>query len=229
MTTIPFQYHPDVPEKFPHLSGVGMLAENLTNRTTPANLAELYHQEQEAVKSRIGTTPLSELPTLAGWRAAFRQFGVDPTQYRCAAEALLRRLAKKGDIPCINAIVDACNLISIRYALPVAAIDLKQVQGMVSVHFAEGSEHFNPLGEDQPGPPEPGEIIFSDEQGLVVARRWCWRQSVESAAGLETTRMLVTIEGQDVTASAVIEQAAGELQELLARYVGGSYQYRRIA
>ena len=47
---------------------------------------------------------------------AIRGFGVDPTQYRSAAEALLRRLSKSGEIPSINALVDLGNLVSIRYA-----------------------------------------------------------------------------------------------------------------
>lgn len=229
MAIIPFQYHPEIPSRFTKLAGVAMLGHHLVNLPTPPALVDVYTREQELVKTRIGSTPLSELPTLAGWRAAFRQFGVDPTQYRCAAEALLRRLTKKGDIPAINAIVDCCNLISIRYALPVAAIDLRQVQGMVTVHFAQGNEHFNPLGEDQPGPPEPGEVIFSDDKGMVVARRWCWRQSVESAAGLETGDLLITIESQDASGSAVIEQAMTELRDLLQQFVGGEYDFSRIA
>ena len=39
---------------------------------------------------------------------------------RSAAEALLRRLTKQGSIPSINTLVDIGNLVSIRYALPVA-------------------------------------------------------------------------------------------------------------
>jgi DNA/RNA-binding domain of Phe-tRNA-synthetase-like protein len=215
-------------DRFPHLAGTAILCEGLRNQSTSPELAEEYLREQEWAKERIGARPLSELPTLAGWRAAFRLFGVDPTQYRCAAEALLRRLTKKGDIPCINTIVDCCNLVSIRYALPVAAIDLRQVKGVITVHFADGSEHFNPLGEDPAGPPEIGEVIFSDEGGMVAARRWCWRQSVESAAGLETTHLLVTIESQDATGTAVIDQAAADIQLLLAKYAGGSYHSARI-
>ena len=49
------------------------------------------------------------------------------------ALALLRRLTKKGDIPSINAVVDICNLVSIRYALPVAAFDLAAITGGVTV------------------------------------------------------------------------------------------------
>jgi DNA/RNA-binding domain of Phe-tRNA-synthetase-like protein len=229
MTAIPFQYHPAIRADFKNLAGAAMLGTGLSNRPSSPQLVEVYSQEQNRVKTGIGSTPLSELPTLAGWRSAFRQFGVDPTQYRCAAEALLRRLTKKGDIPSINSLVDCCNLISIRYALPVAAIDLRQVQGVITVHYADGSEHFNPLGEDQPGPPEPGEVIFSDEAGLVVARRWCWRQSVESASQLETDRILVTIEAQDSSGAANLDTAMQELRDLLSQFTGGEYLWARIA
>jgi DNA/RNA-binding domain of Phe-tRNA-synthetase-like protein len=228
MNNTPFAYHPAILERFQTIAGVTILAKGLANQLSPVNLLDLYRIEQEKVKHQIGETPLSDLPTLAGWRSAFRQFGVDPTQYRNAAEALLRRLTKKGDIPSINTLVDCCNLISIRYALPVAAIDMKQVSGTITVQFADGTEHFNPLGEDQPGPPTAREVIFMDEKRMVVARRWCWRQSVESAAGLDTTEVLITIEAQDASGQQVVDQAGYELQALLQQYTGGEYQIARI-
>lgn len=229
MNSIPFQYDPKIKIDFPNLSGFAIRGYRLSNSPADVGLAALYQEEQARVKQKIGTGALSEIPSLIGWRSAFRKFGVDPTQYRCAAEALLRRLQKKGDIPTINIVVDCCNLISIRYALPVAAIDLKQVIGKVTVKYSDGHEHFNPLGEDQPGPPDPGEVIFIDEVGLVLARRWCWRQSVESAAGLSTSEVLITIEAQDVACGDIIDQAGMELIHLLEKYVGGEYHSVRIA
>src|ERR1044071_5123965 len=100
-----FQYHPDILARFPHLTGGVILAHGLHGGTTPDGLRAAYQAEQQAVIARIGTTGLSELPSLAGWRSGFRAFGFDPTQSRCAAEALLRRLTKKGDIPSINNLV----------------------------------------------------------------------------------------------------------------------------
>jgi len=200
-----------------------MLGVKLTNGPAPERLQQAYLAEQRQVLKKIGATPLSEIETLAGWRGAFRLFGVDPTQYRSAAEALLRRLTKKGDIPGINAIVDICNLVSIRYALPVAAIDLRAVQGKITVHFASGQEDFIPLGESAAEHPEPGEVIFSDEAALVVARRWCWRQSAESAAQESTQEALFTIEAQHGRGGEMVEQAFNDLQQLLVEYVGGEY------
>jgi DNA/RNA-binding domain of Phe-tRNA-synthetase-like protein len=221
---IRFQYAPDIIQRFPRLAGGSMLGVKLANRPSPEHLQEVYQGEQQKVLKKIGTAPLSEIETLAGWRSAFRQFGVDPTQYRSAAEALLRRLTKKGDIPSINAVVDICNLVSIRYALPVAAFDLRSVQGIITVHFAAGNERFTPLSESEPEHPDPGEVIFSDEAGLVVARRWCWRQSAESAAQENTPEVLFTIEAQHPGGKELVEQAFHDLQGLLVEYVGGVYQ-----
>jgi DNA/RNA-binding domain of Phe-tRNA-synthetase-like protein len=224
MAIIPFRYDARILEQFPKLSGGAMLGTGLSNIVNQEELRQVYLDEQSRVLKWIGSTPLSDIQTLAGWRAAFRQFGVDPTQYRSAAEALLRRLTKKGDIPGINAIVDACNLVSIRYALPVAAFDRRQVLGAVSVHFATGNERFTPLGETFVEHPEPGEVIFSDEAGLVLARRWCWRQSDESAAREDSTQVLFTIESQHENGQSLVEQALQDLYGLLAKYVGGEYQ-----
>jgi DNA/RNA-binding domain of Phe-tRNA-synthetase-like protein len=67
-------------------------------------------------------------------------------------------------------------------------------------------------------------VIFSDEAGLVVARRWCWRQSAESAAQENTQEVLFTIEAQHPGGKELVEQGFQDLQGLLVEYVGGAYQ-----
>ena len=221
---MPFQYDPEILKRFPRLAGGAMLGSGLKNGPSPEALRQAYLDEQRQTLERIGNTPLSEIEALAGWRAAFRLFGVDPTQYRSAAEALLRRLTKKGDIPSINAVVDSCNLVSIRYALPVAGFDRRSLLGPVTVRFAMGDEFFTPLRQASAERPEPGEVIFTDEAGLVVARRWCWRQSEESAAGEHTREALFTIEAQHAGGNVAVERALNDLRELLAKYVSGEYE-----
>lgn len=218
-----FQYHPDILDRFPTITGGVILARQISNSSTPETLQGAYRDEQQAVLHRIGTTPLSQIDSLAAWRNAFRRFGLDPTQYRSAAEALLRRLTKKGDIPNVNTLVDIGNLVSIRYGLPVAVFDTRDLRGAVTVRFADGSERYTTLGEEGITHPEPGEVIFSDETGLVIARRWCWRQSEESAARLDTTNAIITIEAHHVTGRAEIESALHDLLELFHQYSGGEF------
>jgi DNA/RNA-binding domain of Phe-tRNA-synthetase-like protein len=221
--TIGFRYDADILQKFPNVVGGVILGKGLQNGPTPdALLADYMAQQQETI-AKVGGAPLSELPSLAAWRSAFRAFGVEPTQYRCAAEALLRRLTKKGDIPSINALVDIGNLVSIRYALPVAMVDTQALEGIVTVHFAEGSEWFLPLGEPTAEHPEAGEVVFSDPTKRVIARRWCWRQSEDSAARETTTNLIVTVEAQHENSRADVEAALHDLTYLLQHYVGGEY------
>ncbi|HEX5159250.1 MAG TPA: phenylalanine--tRNA ligase beta subunit-related protein [Ktedonobacterales bacterium] len=220
MTT--FRYDAAILERFPAVTGGVILATGLRNGPTPEPLRAAYLEEQRATLARIGETPLSQLPTLAPWRGAFRRFGVDPTQCRCAAEALLRRLTKKGDIPSINALVDLGNLVSIRYALPVAVFDTRSLTGPLTVRFATGEERYSPLGQpDITEHPTAGEVVFADDAGLVFAERWCWRQSDQSAARDDTTAVVITVEAQHEGARPEIEAALADLLTLLERYAGG--------
>lgn len=218
-----FQYHPDILARYPAVVGGVILAQGMTNGPTPTSLQAMYQAEQQATLQRIGNTPLSQITSLAAWRNAMRGFGVDPTQYRSAAEALLRRLTKKGDIPSINLLVDLGNLVSIRYALPVAVFDTHALHGTITVHFADGSERYTTLGENEVEHPEPGEVVFSDETKLVIARRWCWRQSEDSAANAETRNAIITVEAHHAEGHQDVEAALDDLLELLRKYAGGNY------
>ncbi len=218
-----FQYHPDLLAKYPNLVGGVILGQGMTNPPTSDALKQVYLAEQQAVIEKIGTTPLSELPNLEAWRRVFSSFGVKPTQYRSAAESLLRRLTKQGDIPSINTLVDIGNLISIRYGVPVAVMDTQQMQGAVTVHFATGAENYISLGTDAEENPPAGEVVFSDEKGMVVARRWCWRQSDTCAARESTTNAIFTIEAHHANGRADVEKAMQEMLELLQAHAGGTY------
>ncbi len=219
-----FQYAPEITRDFPQIVGGVIIAKGMTNPPTADALRQQYQAEQEAVKTRIGDTPLSEIESLNAWRRAFSAFGVSPTQYRSAAEALLRRLTKKGDIPSINTLVDIGNMISIRYALPVAIVDTRQIAGVVTVHYSDGTENYTELGNENVLHPEVGEVIFSDVNKMVIARRWCWRQSESSAANESTTDVFITIEGHHDKALTDVQAAVNDLLDLLKTYAGGTFQ-----
>ena len=213
-----FRYEPAIVERFPTIVGGVIHATGVTNGPTPPGLAEAFVETQAEVREQIGATPLSEVPSLAAWRRAIRSFGVDPTQYRSAAEGLLRRLTKQGELPSIGTLVDLANLVSIRHALPVAVFDLQAISGDLVVRFARGDEHWADLGSSSSERPEPGEVIFADDSDVVVARRWCWRQSAASAARDDTTEILVTVEGHHARSADDVSAALDDLERLLRNY-----------
>lgn len=213
-----FAYSQDLLDRFPSTRGGIIHAAGLTNGRTPSELLTAYEDEQHRVRKAVGDTPLSEISSLAAWRKTFSGFGVKPTQYRSAAEALLRRLTKQGDIPSINLLVDLANLVSIRHRLPVAVFDQASIAGTTTVRFSTGEERFTDLGSGEVSNPVPGEVVFVDEAGVVSARRWCWRQSSQSAAGPSTTEALITVEGQHESAGDDVRQALDDLLELLSAH-----------
>lgn len=155
----------------------------------------------------------AELPAIRAWRTAFSTMGLKPTQYRCAAEALLRRFRKDGTLPRAAPLVDLCNAVSAAHAVPVAAFDLDRIAGDLTVGPATGAETYLTFG-GQTEHPAPGEIVFADAAGTAHARRWTYRQSAASAVSPTTGRALIVIEAlheaaeTDVTA---VRDALGEI------------------
>lgn len=214
-----FVYHPTILEKFPQTVGGMLYVTGIQNSPANSDFLAAYQAAQQAVLQQLGDTPLSQLESLSAWRRAFSAFGVDPTQHRSATEALLRRLQKKGDIPSINLLVDIGNWASIRHGLPIAAVDTRHINGFLTVHFAEGSERYTELGSEEVLHPEVGEVVFSDEDQLVFARRWCWRQSAQSASQVDTTTVLITIEAQHPNGRETVEAAMQEVKQLVTQYL----------
>jgi DNA/RNA-binding domain of Phe-tRNA-synthetase-like protein len=213
-----FQYDGGVAERFPTVRGVCCTPPASATDRAPPELAGAFRAEQQATLARLEGAPLAEVPSIAAWRRVFSALGVKPTQYRSAAEALLRRLEKHGEIPTLGLLVDLGNLVSIRYALPVAVLDVRAVTGTTTVRFATGQERFTDLGTGEPAPPQAGEVVFVDEADVASARRWCWRQSLESAASPSTTEILVVVEGHHASADADVAAALDDLSTLLGAF-----------
>lgn len=213
-----FAYDDAVTERYPTIRAGVIHATGLANGPSPPGLLDEYRAEQRAASERLKATAVADLPSIAAWRRAFARFGAKPTQHRNAAEALLRRLARHGDVPTINTLVDIGNLVSIRHAMPVAVFDRANISGPITVRFATGAEPFTDLGSTGSVHPDPGEVIFVDGEGVVSARRWCWRQSAQSATGATTVEALIVVEGHHGTARQDIESALADLTSLLASH-----------
>ena len=219
-----FGYASALVGRYPQLVAGVLFVSGLRNSQTPPELDALLKAEESRVSSAYRTDMLSTLPSVAAWRAAYSAFGAKPSQYRSAVEALLRRAAQAGALPRLNALVDICNCVSLRVELPVAAFDLDQLQGDVTVGFATGAEKYVGLGETQTEPPYEGEVIYTDAAGVAHSRRWNWRQSAVSGVSEATTRALVTTEAMHAEGRAAVESAVRDLAELVSRFCGGAVQ-----
>jgi DNA/RNA-binding domain of Phe-tRNA-synthetase-like protein len=84
-----------------------------------AELAALRGKVAASAGQRFGdTSKIGAHPTVAALRRLFRAAGCDPTRYRPASEALLRRLVKGSPLPAIHPLVDLNNCLSAELAVP---------------------------------------------------------------------------------------------------------------
>ncbi|HET6288520.1 MAG TPA: phenylalanine--tRNA ligase beta subunit-related protein [Amycolatopsis sp.] len=203
------QHHPEIHAAHPGLV-VGTLQAGGITPETPVDLEKFV----ERATQRLADGPESEFPEIQAWRRAFARMGLKPTQYRCASESLLRRLRKEGSLPRIHPVIDLCNAVSVAYAIPVAVLDVAKISGSLEVRHARGDEKYVTFAGtiEQPN---PGEVIFADEDGQAHARRWTNRQSGHSAVSATTSDVLIVSEGLHATAAEdvrlLIEAIAGEL------------------
>jgi DNA/RNA-binding domain of Phe-tRNA-synthetase-like protein len=159
-------------------------------------------------KARLADGPEGELPEIQAWRRAFAKMGLKPTQYRCAAESLLRRFRKEGSLPRLHPLVDLCNAVSLAFAIPVAVLDAGRVAWPLEVRYAVGDEDYLTFGGDIEHP-AAGEVIFADRARRAHARRWTNRQSGLSAVRESTAAVLIVAE-------ALHDSAAADVRELTA-------------
>lgn len=184
--------------------------------TRDGDVAAAVHRLHTAAKARLATATESEFPEIQAWRRTFARLGHKPTQYRCAAESLLRRFRREGSVPRLHPLVDLGNALSLAYAIPVAVFDLDRVAGFLEVRHARGDERYLTFGGEVEHP-RPGEVIFADAEGRAHARRWTNRQSGHSAVRERTREVLVVAEALHGSAARDVPALLTDLVEGLQR------------
>ncbi|MEU4633239.1 phenylalanine--tRNA ligase beta subunit-related protein [Micromonospora chalcea] len=207
-----FRHSPEIWSSFPELT-CGVL--HATGITPDADVTPRLAGHLGVARDRLAAAPEGGFPEIQAWRRAFARMGCPPTRYRCAAESLLRRLRRDGDLPRLHPLVDLGNALSVGYAVPVAVLDLAGIDGDLTVRPADGTESYLGLGGESEQP-APGEVIFADEGGHAHARRWCHRQSGASAVRAATVEVLVVIEAMHAGAAPTVRRMLDELTAALA-------------
>ncbi len=215
--TCQFTHDPALIARFPALRVQSLIA-TLPEGFAPPDPAPL----EEEARARLVQAPEAEMAPIRAWRAAYAAMGHKPTQTRCAAEALLRRLRLEGALPRVSGLVDFGNAVSAAAAIPLAIFDLDRVSGDLTVTMARGDERFVTFGGAEERP-DPGEVIFRDSSGAAHARRWAHRQGAAAATGPATRRALFVAEAMHDGAEADLTPMTARLTALL-RQAGAEVQ-----
>lgn len=146
---------------------------------------------------------------LQDWHEAFQAFGAKPKKTPSSVNALRARVAKSGELPRINPIVDLYNATSIKFALPVGGEDLNLYSGKPRLVRASGVETFDTVrdGAEVSESPERGEVIWRDDLG-VTCRRWNWRQCNRTRITTESSQLWFILEALGAMPDRAVEDAA---------------------
>jgi DNA/RNA-binding domain of Phe-tRNA-synthetase-like protein len=213
VTQVHFVHSSEIWQDFPALVPGVLAAEGIA---AGASVSDRVAELTALAESRLAARSEGELPEIQAWRRAFTRMGLKPTQYRCASEALLRRLRREGSLPQIHPLIDLCNAASVAFAIPVAALDRSRITGFLEVRHATGDETYTAFsGETEH--PAPREVVFADAAGRAHARRWTNRQSADSAVRNETTDVLIVAEALHDGARADVERLVETLVADLGR------------
>ena len=161
------KYDKQVREKFPDLHvALGRISELKTpNQKEFENKKNFVYNK---LKESYSLDTLKDLEIVRAYRDFFWTLGIDPTKIRPAAEALIRRILGGKEIPRINCVVDAYNLVSMEDAIAIAAFDVNKLEGDLIMRFAKEGEEFLGIGMKKSKILKGKELVISDNKELIA-------------------------------------------------------------
>ncbi len=114
---------------------------------SPKELLDVFEEAIERLSDEYCMDDIAKLPHVEATRKAYKALGKNPSEYRNAAEAMLRRVVKSSGLYHINNIVEINNLISISSGYSIGSYDLDEVKGAVIYERAEEDLHYAGIGK----------------------------------------------------------------------------------
>lgn len=113
---------------------------------TPLALTQEFLQLQNEVAKLYNLDLLPTVPRIIAVRSMYKKLEFDPSRYRPASEALVRRVLQKKGLYYINSAVDVNNYCSIKFLLPFGLYDLDNIHGDITYRVAEEGQYINIAG-----------------------------------------------------------------------------------
>lgn len=211
-------------DAFPDLLLGVVVARGVANEGERPAVTARLRGEEAWVRERLAGTPVAEHPQVVPWRDAYRRFGARPKDHLSSVENLLRRVLKGHELPAIGPLVDLYNAVSLAHVVPVGGEDLDRIEGDLVLAFAGADEPaVRLLGEAEPRPPNPGEVIYKDDAG-AVCRRWNWKEADRTKLTEATTRAVLVVEGLPPVGREEMVRAVGDLAAGIREHCGGQVE-----
>ena len=193
----------------------------VVNTAYNAELWEEINVLGSRFRQELTTETLKDIPSIAATRRVYKACGKDPSRYRPASEALIRRLLQGKELYQKDTLVDLVNLASIRFGYSIGGFDADRFVGdTLTLGIGREGEPYEDIGRGMLN--IHGLPVYRDAQGGVGTPT---SDNERTKMTLGTTHLLVLINGYDGDEQRVRENAAF-IQDLLRKYCqsdGGEY------
>ncbi len=170
-------------------------------------------QLSQHYRETLTTETLKDMSGIAATRRVYRTCGKDPSRYRPASEALIRRVLQGKPLYQIDTLVDLINLASMAYGYSIGGFDASKFVGdTLTLGIGREGEPYEGIGRG-----------FINIQGLPVYRDSLGgvgtptSDNERTKIDLQTRHLLVLINGYDGNRDQV-EANAHYILTLLSRY-----------
>ena len=177
-------------------------------------------------KAELTTETLKDISGIAATRRVYRACGKDPSRYRPASEALIRRVLQGKALYQIDTLVDLINLASMAFGYSIGGFDAdKFVGNTLTLGIGKEGEPYEGIGRGMIN--IHGLPVYRDEIGGVGTPT---SDHERTKITIDTTHLLVLINGYDGN-EASVRQNAEFIQQLLQKFCesdGGTYHIYKL-
>lgn len=175
----------------------------------------------EKYRDTLTTESLKEMSGIAATRKVYRACGKDPSRYRPASEALIRRMLQGKQLYQRDTLVDLVNLASIAFGYSIGGFDADKFEGdTLTLGVGKAGEPYEGIGRGNIN--IEGLPVYRDSLGGVGTPT---SDNERTKMMSDTSHLVVLINGYDGNEQQVRANAE-YIQSLLKKYSksdGGSY------
>ncbi len=165
----------------------------VTNSPYCDALWQEINQMGEKYRAELTTESLKQLSGIEATRRVYRACGKDPSRYRPASEALIRRMLQGKTLYQIDTLVDLINLASIAYGYSIGGFDADKFVGdTLTLGIGREGEPYEGIGRGMLN--IAGLPVYRDAQGGVGTPT---SDNERTKIDIHTTHLLVLINGYD--------------------------------
>lgn len=185
----------------------------VTNSAFNQALWDEIHALGSRLRATLTTESVKQLSSIAATRRVYRACGKDPSRYRPASEALIRRLLQGKELYQIDTLVDLINLAGMRHGYSLGGFDADRFVGdTLTLGIGREGERYEGIGRGLLN--IAGLPVYRDAEGGVGTPT---SDHERTKITLQTTRLMVLINGYDGSRERVADTASF-IRQLLRKY-----------